>query len=156
MKKFWIITGIVLFVLLIVAIIIYKNRKGKQAMSKGGKNNPGNIRNTSIKWGGETTKAGETFESFDTLQNGIKAMYQNLITYRSRYSLTTIHDIIYRWANPKDGNNTEGYISRVENTTGINRNQQLAVSDYPSVISAMSKVEATFPVSIDQVKNAIS
>lgn len=160
MKKFLIVLSVVLFILLI-GFIIYKFQKNKMSKqpikrTKGGVNNPGNLRNTSIKWGGEVTLPSDTFESFDTIENGIRAMYANLQAYANLHNIRTIRGIINRWAPATDGNNVNNYISRVVNETGIGADDQLSMFDYPKVIVAMSKVEATYPVQLDTVKKALN
>lgn len=158
-NKLLIIILSVVFILLIIglAIFLMKNKTGKKAMSKGGKNNPLNIRNTGIKWGGEITKDGEAFESFATLNDGIRAGYQNLLAYASKHNLTTIRGILYRWAPPTDGNDTEEYINFVSQRTGITENTQInGKADYEKIIASMSVKEGTYPVSVSQVQNALT
>jgi len=124
--------------------------------SKGDINNPLNIRNSSIKWVGKVTAPNDIFESFDTLQNGIKAAYSNLLAYKNLHSLTTIRGIISRWA-PNNENNTNGYINNVSSWTGIDPDTDLnGINDYANVISAMSKQEGNIFVSVDDVLNYIS
>ncbi len=122
---------------------------------KGGKNNPGNIRNTSIKWGGEITQPGDVFESFDTLKNGVKAMYQNLLAFKNVHAINTISGIIYRWAPPNE-NDTSAYINFVSEQTGIDQNKQLSIDDYPAIISAMSKQEGRIPLDVSEVNTFLA
>lgn len=126
----------------------------KNSNNKGGKNNPGNIVASTIQWGGEVTQPGDRFESFATVDDGIRAMYNNLMAYRNVHGIKTLHDIIYRWAPPTDGNDTEGYIKMVSTSTGISPTAILSPVDYQGVISAMSKVEGNTFVTPEQVTNA--
>lgn len=160
MKKFLIVLSVVLFILLI-GFIIYKFQKNKMSKqpikrTKGGINNPGNIRNTNIKWGGEITLPSDTFESFDTIENGIRAMNANLQAYANLHNIHTIRGIINRWAPASDNNNVEAYIKRVSTETGIDPDTVLSMFDYAAVIVAMSKVEGTNPVKLDTVKKALN
>mgnify|MGYP002515618838 CR=1 FL=1 len=66
-----------------------------------------------------------------------------LRTYIKKYRCDTIAKIIARFA-PTNENNTEAYISRVEDLTGIDRNKKLKFSDKTaicSILQAMSVVE---------------
>jgi hypothetical protein len=135
----------------VTAITKIKNAIG---MQKGGINNPGNIRTTNIKWRGEITKPGDTFESYDTLENGIHAMYMNLQAYRNR-GIKTIDRIINTWAPANDNNNVRAYIATVSNITKISPTDPLDLMDYPHLISAMSKVEGNHFVTADQVKAVV-
>ena len=143
------------FIIGIVLLIKNLNKVSSQANHKGGKNNPGNIRNTSIKWGGEITQPGDVFESFDTIENGVRAMYLNLLACRNIHGDRTIRQIICRWAPPTDKNNTEGYISFVSKRTGIGADVDLSVGDFASIISAMSKQEGNIYVTPEQVNNIV-
>jgi hypothetical protein len=163
-KKYlpWFVLGGALFLLFrkddgtlpsdaVTAITKIKNAIG---MQKGGINNPGNIRSTEIKWKGKITKPGDSFESFDTLENGIRAMYKNLMSYRSR-GINSIHEIIHTWAPESDNNNTPAYIKTVSLATKLSPISPLDIMDYPSLISAMSKVEGNHFVTADQVKAVV-
>lgn len=163
-KKLNIVLAFILVPTVIIAVVLLiKNFKKLSNIPntgivnrKGGINNPGNIRNTAIKWGGEVTQPGEAFESFDTLENGIRAMYKNLLAYKSKYGIDTITAIINRWAPNSDGNNESAYVSAIVKYTGLNANAPLQAADYSKVISAMSKVEGNVFVTVDQVKNSIA
>lgn len=79
------------------------------------KNNPLNIRMSGSKWVGLTgSKNG--FCEFSNLDYGVRAAcYLIMRTYR-RYGITSIRDIIARWAPPSE-NPTAGYISFVCKST---------------------------------------
>jgi hypothetical protein len=136
------------------AVTVINKIKNTMGIKKGGVNNPGNIRTTDIKWRGETTQPGDAFESYDTIENGIHAMYMNLITYRNR-GIFTIDKIINTWAPAKDNNNVPAYIKTVSNLTAIAPTDLLDLTDYPHLISAMSKVEGNHFVTADQVKAVV-
>lgn len=157
-SKIFIAVLIIFIVVLSIIFFVVSRRKEMEKIvkTKGGVNNPGNIRNTSIKWGGEVTKPNEVFESFDTIESGIKAMYNNLKYYADKYNIRTIRGIISRWAPPTDGNATETYIKVVSNKTGIPDSKALSPYDYPAVIAAMSIVEGTYPVTKDKVKQTLN
>ena len=78
--------------------------------------NPGNIRNNQrVEWQGEVDecdKADNSFEEFEDMAHGYRALIKLLQNYRKRHNCQTISDFIKRWAPPNE-NNTGAYISRV-------------------------------------------
>lgn len=79
-------------------------------------NNPGNIRNCQrTDWQGEvdeSAKNDNSFEEFETIAYGYRALIKLLQNYRKVHGCQTISDFIKRWA-PETENNTSGYIKRV-------------------------------------------
>ena len=95
----WFIVGAI-----IGAIMLTSQLKKTRGMRN---NNPGNIRQTSIKWLGEedystpgVTDDDPSFEEFDTMEYGIRALGRLLRNYQRLYGLETIHQIINRYAPP--------------------------------------------------------
>lgn len=89
------------------------------------RNNPGNIRySPRNRWVGSTRVSGP-FEQFRSMAYGYRALLITLRTYMTRYRLTTIAELITRWAPPEDHNDTEAYIRFVEGKTGYRRRQEL-------------------------------
>lgn len=80
-------------------------------------NNPGNIVKTSINWEGEVPCADARFECFSTPYYGIRAITKNLIYYREVYGLTTVQEIIHRWAPPQE-NDTDAYVQAMRIQVG--------------------------------------
>lgn len=163
MNKKTIIIIVIIVVIILLAIFIYSLTKKK--MSKGGKNNPGNIITSHIKWGGEITQPGDVFESFRSVGDGVRAMYQNLLAYKQLHGLDTIRGIITRWAPPGNvgyaktigkPNDTLGYIKFVCEKTGIDADKKLIFSDYPAIISAISKQEGNTIVSTNEAQAYIN
>ena len=104
---------------------------GVNADARYNDNNPGNIRNSkTTKWTGENTPAKQKggFESFKSMEYGVRALGKNLITYQQKYKLSTISEIITKWAPPKE-NNTALYIQNVSKWTGIKADTKLNLSD---------------------------
>lgn len=88
-------------------------------------NNPFNIKaNAANKWNGKTTKQGATFESFDRLENGVRAGIKILKTYFEKYNIETVQGIITRFA-PSTENNTAGYIKFVCREMGVTETQRI-------------------------------
>ena len=82
-------------------------------------NNPLNIRISSANnWQGEVQNNTDgVFEQFVAMEYGYRAALKLIRNYITRDGLTTVSDIISKWA-PNNENNTAGYIQRV---IGINQ-----------------------------------
>jgi hypothetical protein len=91
-------------------------------------NNPGNIRISSINWLGKTPGTDNAFETFATPAAGIRALAVNLRTYQNRYGLSTVRQIITRYA-PASENNTGAYIAAVASAIGRSADDSLDLSD---------------------------
>jgi hypothetical protein len=77
----------------------------KLGISNPERNNPGNLRTAAGNdWVGKTTQPGSPFESFDTLQNGIRARAVTYGTYLNR-GINTIDKISNTSGPASDGNN---------------------------------------------------
>lgn len=71
-------------------------------------NNPGNIKLSNTAWQGKVPNAQNTdgtFEQFQDMAHGIRAVYRLLITYANKHKLRTVDEIIDRWA--PSGENSE-------------------------------------------------
>ena len=76
-------------------------------------NNPLNIRQ-GCNWKGlSKTQTDRQFCQFTNMVYGVRAALVTLQTYNQVYKISSINDIIYRWAPPQDGNATNNYIKRV-------------------------------------------
>lgn len=71
-------------------------------------NNPGNIRHGEEWLGLAEEQTDPDFFQFVSVEYGIRAMFKILEIYREKYHLTTIDDIISRWAPPTE-NDTQPY-----------------------------------------------
>lgn len=92
-------------------------------------NNPMNVRQTHIKWLGESEKDLDPgFEEFESPVMGIRAGCKVLLTYFDKHKLRTIESIITRWA-PTNENDTESYIKDVERRMAIWRDVPLNIRD---------------------------
>ena len=114
-------------------------------MSRGLRNcNPGNIRQSRSRFQGEVRPSRDSaFKQFETMAYGYRAMFVLLDTYRTRYGLSTIRQMISRWAPPTE-NFTEGYIRFVAERTGINADAQVdsrSERDMVPIVAAMSEIE---------------
>lgn len=67
---------------------------------------------SSIKWQGQIDGHDPDFVTFDTPQDGIRAMTKILISYQKNDRCLTIRQIISRWAPPEE-NDTNSYVLAV-------------------------------------------
>lgn len=74
-------------------------------------NNPGNIR-IGIDWKGETKGADVSFETFTSVEYGIRAIFKLIDTYSKKYGINTVRGVISRYA-PSSENATDMYIQSV-------------------------------------------
>lgn len=114
-------------------------------MSRGLRNcNPGNIRSSRVKYRGEVQPSRDReFKEFQSMAYGYRAMFVLLDTYRCRYGLTTIRQMINRYAPPTE-NFTEGYIRFIVQHTGIGADEVVDTrnqSDMIPIVAAMSEIE---------------
>ena len=114
-------------------------------MSRGLRNNnPGNIRRSRVRYKGEVQPSRDPeFKEFSTMAYGYRAMFVLLDTYRSRYGLNTIRQMLNRYAPPEE-NFTEGYVRFVADYSGVMPDEIIdtrAEMDMIPIVSAMSKIE---------------
>lgn len=103
-------------------------------------NNPGNIRWGS-EWQGLLPESEITDRSFCQFVDpvyGIRAIVKVLFTYKNKYKLNTIEGIINRYAPPNE-NNTQGYIQRVCNKLGVQKDEPIELLHW--IIKAICGVE---------------
>ena len=114
-------------------------------MSRGLRNNnPGNIRCSKVRYKGEVCPSRDPeFKEFSSMAYGYRAMFVLLDTYRSRYGLTTIRQMLNRYAPPTE-NFTEGYVRFVADYSGVMPDEVVdtrAEMDMIPIVEAMSKIE---------------
>lgn len=105
-------------------------------------NNPGNIRQSSTLWKGESGRdLDPAFEEFDTPEHGIRAIARIIRNYRDRYGLNTVRGIISRWA-PSNENDTESYIQSVAYRLGVSADQVIDIDAVmPALVEAIIRHE---------------
>lgn len=114
-------------------------------MSRGLRNNnPGNIRLSATRFKGEVLPSrDDAFKEFSAIEYGYRAMFVVLDTYHRRYGLTTLSEMISRYA-PSSENFTDGYIRFVARRTGIAANEKIDSRnprDMVPIVAAMSEIE---------------
>jgi hypothetical protein len=96
--------------------------------------NPLNIRIGNV-WLGEVPNPTDNeFEQFVSMFYGLRAGFILLRRYIRRYHLTTVPDIISRWA-PGSENNTVKYIDTVCQLSGIAPDAQLMYEDEETLVN---------------------
>jgi hypothetical protein len=110
-------------------------------------NNPLNIRRSDrTRWLGQTLRQTDReFVQFQCMLFGWRAAFRILRTYIRLHHLNTLRLIIYRWAPPEDGNNTESYLATVSERAQIHPNRTLSFDDETSMVAivcAMAWVES--------------
>ena len=97
-------------------------------------NNPLNIRIGNV-WLGEVPNPTDNeFEQFVSMFYGLRAGFILLRRYIRRYHLTTVPDIISRWA-PGSENNTVKYIDTVCQLSGIAPDTQIKYEDEETLVN---------------------
>ena len=106
-------------------------------------NNPLNIRIGNVWLGEVAVNSDGVFEQFISMQYGIRAAFILLRRYIRHYKLTTIEEIISRWA-PEVENKLKAYIDVVCQRTGLPADAPLSYEDQPTMcalLAAMAYVE---------------
>jgi hypothetical protein len=105
-------------------------------------NNPLNIRYykaTDKPFQGEVKPSRDpSFRQFFTVVDGYRAAFHLLINSYIAKGQDTIEEIIYKWAPPKDNNDTEAYIKTVVKRSGISRTQVIKPTDTDSLIKIVA------------------
>ena len=127
MNTKWIIAGVLLLILLGGGTVIYNQTRGLR------NNNPGNIRKSGTKWQGEIPGDDPDFVTFITPELGIRALGVLIRNYQRLYKLSTIRDIISRYAPPSE-NDTESYINAVSRDMNIDADQDISLES-PAILS---------------------
>ena len=114
-------------------------------MSRGIANcNPGNIRRSRVRYKGEChPSTDESFKQFESMEWGYRAMFILLDTYRVRYGLKTLREMIMRYAPPSE-NHTALYIDAVCEMTGIRPDERIDTRSrrmMVPIVAAMSRIE---------------
>ena len=125
-------------------------------MSRGLRNNnPGNIRRSKVRYKGEVRPSRDPdFKEFSTMAYGYRAVFVLLDTYRSRYGLTTIRQMLNRYAPPTE-NFTEGYVRFVADYAGVMPDEVVdtrSEKDMIPIVAAMSKIENGVAANIEDVE----
>ncbi|WP_300674087.1 hypothetical protein [Desulfoluna sp.] len=118
--------------------------------------NPGNIRHRDQWMGLATEQPDPSFCTFITPEYGIRAMGKILINYQRRYDLSTVREIIHRWAPPVE-NDTDAYVAHVAEAVGVDPDEAIVVAETLSkLIPAIIQHEnGQMPYSDEQIAAGI-
>lgn len=110
-------------------------------------NNPGNLRNV----------GGEGFQSFPTIEDGVRGMGNQLDLYFNRDGLTTVRGIVSKYAPPNE-NQTDTYVSKVAKDLGVDPDAPLSwdPATRSKLISSMMHMETGKPWDVGQVSDVLS
>lgn len=130
--------------------------KGKARMARGLKNcNPGNIRRSATRYKGEVHPSRDLdFKEFSSLPWGYRAVFVLLHTYRVRYGLQSVEEMITRWAPPSE-NRTGQYVRYVAEAVGVAPGDAIETLDEGAMLSfaaAVSEVENGEPACMEEVR----
>ena len=124
-------------------------------------NNPLNIRKVpGTHWRGEVEAlpqrgsgegAAGSFVRFSSIAYGLRAAFCILRTYRDKYKLVCIEDIITRWAPPTE-NDTRRYICDCCKLTGFGGKERLTESNWPRLVGAMARLESGMNLTEEQIR----
>ena len=124
-------------------------------------NNPLNIRKVpGTHWRGEVEAlpqrgsgggAARSFVRFSSLAYGLRAAFCILRTYRDKYKLVCIEDIITRWAPPTE-NDTRKYICDCCKLTGFGGQERLTENNWPRLVGAMARLESGMNLTEEQIR----
>jgi len=133
---------------------------GYMAIPKGIRNkNPLNVEyNPANNWDGQTGQSGR-FATFKTSRYGIRAGAKLLRNYQQLYGLSTIQEIVNKWA-PSFENNTGAYIDHVAQQMESSPAEYLPLNDdavLGQLVAAMIKHENGInPYSDEDIQEAIA
>jgi hypothetical protein len=69
------------------------------------------------------------FQSFDTTEDGLKAVDNNLKSYGEKRGIDTLAGVISTWSPESDGNNTKKLIEDASRVTGLKPDQKIDLSN---------------------------
>ena len=121
-------------------------------------NNPLNIRKGNTWLGLSPTQTDTAFCQFRSMELGIRAAARIIQTYIRKHHLTTVREIIYRWAPPADGNDTGAYIRHVCKQTGYYPETCIYADDpyqLTTLLEAMAYVENGVTIEHQTVFNGV-
>lgn len=108
-------------------------------------NNPGNIKNNEkIDWLGEVpenAKLDDSFEEFESIEYGIRAMMILLRNYQRLHGLRSVKEIIGRYAPKRDKlNNTPYYIRYVAVHLEVPADAPIDLSDKATMLNVVDSI----------------
>lgn len=100
--------------------------------------NPGNIRITGDPWiGRDPDGADSSFVTFLAPVYGLRALAKILLGYQERHGLSTVAQIINRWAPPVE-NNTGAYVAAVASKLGVSPSTGVDLRASPAFLANLA------------------
>ena len=107
-------------------------------------NNPGNIDFDAAAFGrdpwvgeiGLEAHPSARFTTFDSPAHGIRALAKIILTYQRRHGLTTVREILNRWAPPVE-NDTDSYVRHVAGRIGIGPDDGVDFAAHPEMLETL-------------------
>lgn len=129
--------------LIVLGLLLLWSLKVNKELPRGIRNNnPGNIEKGTAWNGMASNQPDSRYITFKSPEYGIRAMARILRTYREKHGLTSVFQIINRWAPPTE-NPTQKYIEFVAKRLGVSPTEALAFTDgeVGNLIAAIIKFE---------------
>ena len=138
--------------MLIIAGVIVAVSKAPRGIRN---NNPGNIRKSDSAWVGKMRGLDQDFETFDSPENGIRALVVLLKNYMKTGN-DTVRKIINKYA-PSNENDTSAYVAKVSEMVGVSPDFPLDERHLRSLVIAIIKHEnGRNPYTVAQIDAGIS
>lgn len=103
--------------------------------------NPGNIEKSAAKWQGEIDGDDDRFCTFESMAYGCRALIKTLMTYHEKHGLSTVEEIVGRWA-PASENDTRSYVLSVASAISRAPDEAIPFGADPSYYLAVAKAIA--------------
>lgn len=107
-------------------------------------NNPGNLEyNASIQWNGQTGQDANGYCTFDTMENGIRALTLDLQNAQTIHSRNTVYDIITNFS----ATDQAAYVANVSQALGVDAHDSIDTSDANTIeglVTAVIKQECGY------------
>lgn len=124
-------------------------------MARGYNNfNPGNIRKSAVTYKGEKPSTDVSFKQFISMAWGYRAIFILLDTYRLKYGLKTLQQLLNRYAPPSENNTTE-YVNFVSSRTKIADISTVDTRDERQmipIVAAMARMENGSDPDMDDIR----
>lgn len=100
-------------------------------------NNPGNLRDSGDDWQGKKGVDKDGYLQFNSAADGLRAMAVNLKNQQTKHGLTTLNQIIDKYAPPTE-NDTEAYKAQAAKSLGIDGDRPINLQDPQMLAQVMT------------------
>ncbi len=120
--------------------------------------NPLNLRPGRIPWIGEVAPV-DGYCVFITPFAGIRAGAKNMLGYQVLHGLSTVREIVTRWAPAEDQNNVDAYVNDVCQRTGFGPDDHLVLGGVDTLTRMVTAFiwheQGQCPYSADEIQTAV-